>query len=156
MIRLDSKVPAKQVSFTARGIPTSTEAVATETLAPKSTAAMEGYCPVALSTSKSWVKGNAKLAVQHRGQVYWLSSQEAVTQFMAKPDSFAPLLSGYDPEVLLRDGKLVMGSIQYGGVDPTSGQMMLFSSEANKEAFKADCSKKILAINYLLEQSGAK
>ena len=56
---------------------------------------------------------------------------------MAAPDTFTPVLSGYDPLVFLREGRLVEGSI-YDGVLRLDSLVFLFSNEENKEYFRTN------------------
>ncbi|MFO1065789.1 MAG: thioredoxin family protein [Pirellulales bacterium] len=100
--------------------------------------ALDGYCPVALFTQTQWIEGNPKFAVRHRGQVYLLSSEQAVQVFLANPDDYCPVLAGYDPMIYLTEGRLVPGSVQHGLIESSPVRILLFSSDANKERFRAD------------------
>lgn len=97
--------------------------------------ALGGYCPVELfGETSSWTKGSEQIAVRHRGRVYLLSTEEAAQKFLANPDAYTPVLSGHDPLVFLREGRLIEGSI-YEGVLKDRQHIMLFASEANKAYF---------------------
>ncbi|GIW98930.1 MAG: protein disulfide-isomerase [Pirellulaceae bacterium] len=116
--------------------------------------ALNGYCPVALVTAGKWVPGRQQYAVRHRGKLYFMQSSTAVEQFLAAPDRFAPVLSGYDPLVFLREGKLVPGQLQYGLQDQGSGRFFLFSSAGNKEAFWDDFDRLQMQLQQILTTSG--
>ncbi|HBE68471.1 MAG TPA: hypothetical protein DDW52_10025 [Planctomycetaceae bacterium] len=107
--------------------------------------ALEGYCVVQAKQSR-WVAGKPEFAVQHRGQVYWLSSLADQQAFMANPDKVAPLLAGYDPFIFLTEGRLVPGSIQHTLHEQKSDQLLLFSSARTKEAYSPAADQQ--AINF--------
>lgn len=98
--------------------------------------ALSGFCPVALFASGQWVEGLPQHAIRHRGRIYFLSSPEAVTKFLAAPDSFSPVLSGYDPLIFLSQGRLVEGTVYDGLKDPKQNQILLFATAANKKFFQ--------------------
>ncbi|MCC6507704.1 MAG: thioredoxin family protein [Pirellulaceae bacterium] len=114
--------------------------------------ALGGYCPVALlGEPSSWIKGSEQFAIRHRGRVYFLSSEETAKQFLATPDAFTPVLSGHDPLVFLREGRLVDGSI-YDGVLKDRQHIMLFSSEANKTVFYENYDRLVSELELLIQQ----
>lgn len=113
---------------------------------------LDGYCPVALR-QQQWTPGSASLAVKHRGKVYWLSSESAVQTFLAQADEYAPALSGYDPQVLLYEGKLMAGSTQHGLFESTTGQVLLFHSKESKQNFQRDFEKNMRALNAVKQRS---
>lgn len=114
--------------------------------------ALDGYCPVTLLHSQTWVRGLEKHAIRHRGKVYLLSSEETAKEFMAEPDSFTPVLSGHDPLVFLREGRLVEGSI-YDGVLRQGQLLFLFSSEENKEYFRTNYERLVLELASAVSQT---
>lgn len=111
--------------------------------------ALSGYCPVALFANSQWIEGSPEMAIRHRGRVYFLSSEEAARKFLDSPDSFCPILSGYDPLVFLREGRLVEGSI-YAGVLKDPQRLVLFSSEANKKFFHDNFDRLIAELEAIL------
>ncbi|MFK7737363.1 MAG: thioredoxin family protein [Pirellulaceae bacterium] len=115
--------------------------------------ALEGYCPIALVTKADWVEGSKERSVRHRGKVYWLSSEEAKLQFLKAPDQSSPLASGYDPYILLEEGRLVEGSIQFGLHEEISGVFMLFSSPENKQKYWDDYDRYSRALEALLSRA---
>ena len=118
---------------------------------PASVPALSGYCPVALHTSAQWIEGQPQYAIRHRGRVYFLSSQDAAQNFLAAPDTYCPVLSGYDPLVLLRDGELVEGSVYTGLKDATQNRIMLFSSPENKKYFQENYDRLASELDNLLK-----
>lgn len=114
--------------------------------------ALDGYCPVTLMQSQTWVRGLEKFAIRHRGKVYLLSSEAAANEFMASPDSFTPVLSGHDPLVFLREGRLVEGAI-YDGVLRQKDLLFIFSSNENKEYFFANYDRLIEELEAAITQA---
>lgn len=149
------KTPEPQPTFQPRTQPQISPTNATPATQPD-TPAIEGYCPVALRHGAKWVAGDAKFAVKHRGKTYWMSSQEAMQQFLQNPDDSSPVLSGFDPYVFLEEGKLVEGSVQYGLLERTSGTFLLFSSEDAKQKYWKDFDRYSMALDALLTKAGAK
>jgi thioredoxin-related protein len=115
--------------------------------------AIDGYCPVALKSSRGWVAGDPRLAVRHRGRVYWLSDQAAMAEFLRTPDSCSPKFSGYDPMLFLKEGRLVEGSVQYGLLEELSGTFMFFSSAELKREYEQQFEKNTRAINFIVQQA---
>lgn len=115
--------------------------------------ALDGYCPVTLMQTENWVRGLEKHAIRHRGKVYLLSSEAAAKQFMATPDSFTPVLSGHDPLVLLREGRLVEGAI-YDGVLRHDNLLFIFSAQENKDYFYANYDRLVKELETAISQAG--
>ena len=107
---------------------------------------LDGYCPVALR-NKQWQPGSSQFAVKHLGKVYWLFSESAAQAFQSQPDQYTPALSGYDPQVLLYEGKLVQGATQHGLFEQNTGQVLLFSSSESKDRFQQNFEKNMNALN---------
>ena len=118
--------------------------------------ALEGYCPVELSNNETWVEGKVEFAVKHRGKVYWMSSNDAMQKFLATPDDASPVLSGYDPLVLLEEGRLVEGNIQYGLHEKISGKYLLFSTSEAKKKYAEDFDRYSKALKALLIKATSK
>ncbi|MEC8554236.1 MAG: thioredoxin family protein [Planctomycetota bacterium] len=106
--------------------------IATE---PEAPAFLDGYCPVALSQEGKWTEGSSEYRVKHRGRIYHLSSQQAMMRFLATPDTLSPVLSGYDPLILLEEGRLVEGSTQHALHMKETGSCLLFSSAETKRKY---------------------
>lgn len=94
---------------------------------------LEGYCPVALTEAAKWTRGDVRYGAIHRGRTYLFATQADQQKFMANPDKYSPMLSGYDPVAYISGGALVDGKRQHGIVH--EGQMYLFASEASLDAF---------------------
>jgi thioredoxin-related protein/YHS domain-containing protein len=104
--------------------------------APSPMIALDGYCPVTLSATREWVKGDSAITSEHRGQVYYLKTADQKAAFDVEPRKFVPQLLGCDP-VILRDTDLaVPGSIRFGAY--YDDELFLFTSQENRTAFKAE------------------
>jgi YHS domain-containing protein len=172
--RTNGAIPAQQVSFQPRNRGTANErssldeqppeqktgdsAPIASTLAPaaESKPAIEGYCPVVLRTSGAWAQGDPQFSVRHRGRIYWLSSEEARTEFLRAPDKQSPVLSGYDPMVFLNEGRLVEGSVQWGLLEEVSGTFLFFSSEQLKQEYERNFDNNTRALSIIMQQAGVK
>ena len=143
-------MPGKQVSFQPRS---STSLPASGNGAPAAKPSLGGFCPVALKTQGTWVDGSEQFAVKHRGKVYWLSSQQAVAEFLRAPDAASPVLSGYDPMVFLQEGKLVEGNIQYGLHEQIEGLILLFSSAESKRQYEQNFDRYTQALHAVLQRA---
>lgn len=119
------------------------------------TPALEGYCPIALVTNNppQWKDGKEEFAVRHRGRVYWMSSAEAKKAFLAGADKATPLASGYDPLILLEEGRLVEGDIRFGLFEEVSGTYMLFASAEAKQRFWDDFDRYSRALDTLIKRA---
>lgn len=139
-------------------VPSSVDQVIT-VAEPQKTAsvpALNGYCPVALLAASQWIEGKPEHAIRHRGRVYFLSTAAAAQTFLAEPDSYCPVLSGYDPLILLRDGALVEGSVYTGLKDATQNRILLFSSPENKKHFQDNYDQLASELDSLLTPVEAK
>jgi YHS domain-containing protein len=97
--------------------------------------ALEGYCPVTLLESMKWKKADKRFGAIHRGRTYLFVSEAEQQKFLARPDAYSPLLSGYDPVVFAQKGETVVGSRAFGLL--YNKQICLFVSEESLQAFKA-------------------
>lgn len=118
--------------------------------------AIEGYCPVALRNAGGWIQGDPQFAVRHRGRVYWLSSEGARQDFLKDPDNQSPVLSGYDPMLFLKEGRLVEGTVQWGLLEEVSGTFLFFSSEQHKLEYERNFDNNTRALSIIMQQAGAK
>ncbi|MEM8736721.1 MAG: hypothetical protein AAGG44_20995, partial [Planctomycetota bacterium] len=100
-----------------------------------------------------WKDGKEEFAVRHRGRVYWMSSAEAKEAFLAAPDKATPLASGYDPLVLLEEGRLMEGDIRFGLFEEVSGTYMLFASAEAKQRFWDDFDRYSRALDTLVKRA---
>jgi YHS domain-containing protein len=96
--------------------------------------ALDGHCPVTLYDQEKWVKGDARFGARHRGRTYLFASKQHAEKFFANPDQYSPVLSGYDPILLLEGKQWVAGERQHG-IWLEKNRMYLFSSEQTLKRF---------------------
>ncbi|MBL8868540.1 MAG: DUF255 domain-containing protein [Planctomycetaceae bacterium] len=139
--------------------PSTAEAsVVEETVPPP---VLDGFCPVTLheallsgDTANAWIEGMPEFAVKHRSCIYWFKDEKQLEKFMATPDKYAAVLSGYDLVSFLREGVLLPGKREHGYI--RDGKLFLFSSEANKKAFAERHSEFVTELQQLLTHREAK
>jgi protein disulfide-isomerase len=95
---------------------------------------LEGYCPVTLAEEVKWVHGDKRFGAVHRGKLYLFTSEGAQKKFLAEPDRFSPVLSGYDPVRFAESGKLVDGKRAHGLT--YNNQVYLFTDEESLRKFQ--------------------
>jgi YHS domain-containing protein len=96
--------------------------------------ALEGYCPVTLLESRKWHKSDPQFGAIHRGRTYLFRTAAEQTKFLAAPDRYSPVLSGFDPVVFAQRGEQVAGKRSYGLT--YNRQIYLFADEASLKAFE--------------------
>ena len=101
--------------------------------------AFEGYCPVTLKSARKWVAGDVKFGAVHRGRTFLFTGEAQRQQFLANPDSYSPVFSGYDAVLMLDDNKAVEGSRRFGF--EYRGAFYLFSSKHTMDKFASDPDK---------------
>lgn len=114
------------------------------------TPALSGQCPVTLKHQREWKTGDPRFAVKHRGRVYWMSSQEAMQEFLFDPDGSSPVMAGYDPLIFLQEGRLVDGDIRYGWHEGNTGAVYLFSSQQSKQQYQENFEANTRALETVL------
>ncbi|MCA9192501.1 MAG: DUF255 domain-containing protein [Planctomycetales bacterium] len=119
------------------------------------TPALSGQCPVTLKHQREWKTGDPRFAVKHRGRVYWMSSQEAMQEFLSDPDGSSPVMAGYDPLIFLQEGRLVDGDIRYGWHEGNTGAVYLFSSQQSKQQYQENFEANTRALETVLNSAGA-
>lgn len=100
---------------------------------------LNGKCPVTLIRDGKWEQGKRQFGCVHRGRVYLFSSQENLDVFQASPETFSPILAGYDPVIFHEDGELVDGNEKHGvfmGKSPNH-RIVLFQSAETRAKFQA-------------------
>jgi thioredoxin-like negative regulator of GroEL/YHS domain-containing protein len=97
---------------------------------------LEGYCPVALMETGSWVEGQARWGARHRGRTYLFSGLEQQQTFLSDPDRYSPALSGDDPVAAIDGGKTSPGQRRYGVT--YQKRIYLFESPETRAAFAAN------------------
>jgi YHS domain-containing protein len=95
---------------------------------------LEGYCPVTLVESKKWRRADPQFGAIHRGRTYLFASAEQQKKFLADPDAYAPVLSGYDAVRFAKTGQLVEGSRAFG--NSYRNRLFLFADEAARAEFE--------------------
>jgi YHS domain-containing protein/thioredoxin-related protein len=103
-------------------------------VAPEAPLALDGFCPVTLTQQNAWHMGNLNWGAVHRGRTYLFVSQTHQEQFLADPDRYSPVLSGYDPTRFIDQGEPVPGKREYGM--RFRGRIYLFAEEATLERFQ--------------------
>jgi len=96
--------------------------------------ALDGFCPVTLQEGDNWRRGDTQWGAIHRGRTYLFASQKHQQRFMADPDRFSPVLSGYDPVRYIDGGEAAPGSREHGIW--FGGKIFLFSNEPTLERFR--------------------
>jgi YHS domain-containing protein/thiol-disulfide isomerase/thioredoxin len=97
---------------------------------------LEGYCPVHLTDSQDWQRGDARWGAIHRGRTYLFVSQACQQKFLAEPDRYSPVLQGSDPVIALEENRLVEGRREFGVF--FNRRVYLFSSAATRDRFESD------------------
>jgi len=94
---------------------------------------LDGYCAVTLVTTQKWTKADPRWGAIHRRRTYQFATEEAQKLFLSDPDRFAPVLSGYDPVVLIEHRHLEPGFRKHGVF--YQEHIYLFSSEETLQRF---------------------
>ncbi len=95
--------------------------------------ALDGYCPVTLAEEEKWAKGDRAWGALHRGRTYLFRDQEQQQRFLADPDRYSPVLSGYDPIRYVDAGEPIPGLRQHGMW--FRGKIYLFADEGSLDQF---------------------
>lgn len=95
--------------------------------------ALEGHCPVTLLEQKQWKIGDAQFGAIHRGRTYLFVSATEQQRFLANPDQYSPVLSGYDPVRFAEGGQIVEGKRSFGIT--YQKQIYLFADEQSLQRF---------------------
>lgn len=97
--------------------------------------ALKGHCPVTLVQQDTWQRGDTRWGAIHRGRTYLFVTQAAQQAFLANPDRYTPMLSGYDVVRFTERRELAEGNPNFGlNVD---GQMFFFADEAGRDRFES-------------------
>jgi thiol-disulfide isomerase/thioredoxin len=97
---------------------------------------LDGFCPVTLLETKKWKKADPQFGAIHRGRTYLFANADQQKKFLANPDAFAPILSGYDPVHFATTGQLVEGNRAHGLITPGDNRIVLFADESSLEQYK--------------------
>lgn len=88
---------------------------------------LDGFCPVTLSDEGRWLPGNPQWGVIHQGRTYYCAGPNERAKFLANPERYAPVFSGYDVVLASQKGILVPGKREHGAW--YQGRVYLFASE---------------------------
>lgn len=75
---------------------------------------LDGCCAVTMVETRKLKKADPQFGAVHRGRTYLFVSVEQQTKFLADPDRYAVILSGYDPVRFAKTGELVEGKREFG------------------------------------------
>ena len=95
---------------------------------------LDGYCPVDLIEHERWTPGRTEFAVVHRGRTFHTSGVEQQKRFLANPERYAPVLSGFDPVLLVEGSREVAGKTDFCLV--YDGRLYAFSSRSTLAKFR--------------------
>jgi len=115
---------------------------------------LDGFCPVTLANESKWIKGDVKFGAIHRGRTYLFVGQTEQQQFLAQPDVFSPVLSGFDPVRFVESGDLVQGHRSHGVF--FGKQIYLFESEESLQRFWAAPHRYAASAWQAMKESGAR
>ena len=96
--------------------------------------ALGGHCAVTLAESRRWQKANPQFGAIHRGCTYLFATAGEQRKFLADPDAYAPVLSGYDPVRFAKTGELVQGSPAFANT--FKNRLFLFADNAARAEFE--------------------
>lgn len=127
-----ARTPAPRPAATGDVVNSSTRLATSEERRPM----LDGYCPVTLFHNHKWEKGSPQFRIEYRDQVYLAASADDMREFNEDPTRYAPRFLGCDPVVVWESDRAVPGSTQFGAF--YNDQLYLFTSEQNRQTFKAD------------------
>jgi thioredoxin-related protein len=96
--------------------------------------ALEGYCPVTLLELRKWKKADPQFGAIHRNRTYLFATQMEQRKFLANPDAYSPVLSGFDPVIFAQRGEMVEGKRSYGLT--YNRRIFLFADESSIKTFE--------------------
>lgn len=101
---------------------------------------LQGKCPVTLVNEGRWVDGDPALGIVHRDRTYLFQNREALETFRENPDSYSPVLSGFDPVIYHQTGQFVDGKEENGVFMERDQrqQIVLFATDDTREQFQND------------------
>lgn len=115
--------------------------------------ALDGYCPVTLvETQNTWKKADPRYGAIHRGRTYLFAGPEEQKRFLANPDYYSPVLSGYDPVRFAEGGETVDGKRKHGVF--YGQQVYLFADEGSLERFWKDPQRYSEVVRQAMLQAG--
>jgi len=115
---------------------------------------LDGCCAVSMVETRRLKKADPAFGAVHRGRTYLFVSAAEQAKFLADPDRYAVILSGYDPVRFSKTGELVEGKRQYGmmyqqkiylmadeeSLNQFSASPQFFSTSAHQAMLKSETS----------------
>ncbi len=101
--------------------------------------ALQGYCPVCITSMKKWVAGKPEFAVVYDGHTYLFPGDDQKRMFQADPAKYTPALHGDCIVCAVDMKKRVPGSVNFAQFH--GDRLFLFPSEAQRKMFNADPAK---------------
>ena len=95
--------------------------------------ALDGFCPVTLTESRAWKKGDPRWGVEHEGRIYLFTGPAEKQRFFDNPNQYSPVLSGMDVVLYMDRGEQRPGTREHGVF--FEGRVYLFSSEESLQQF---------------------
>ncbi len=95
--------------------------------------ALDGFCPVELIHSGTWVQGDPHWTVVYKGLIYRLSGNSQRQEFLANPEKFIPANNGFDPVLSTFEKRNIPGLVNFCA--SYKGRIYMFSSTATQEEF---------------------
>jgi protein disulfide-isomerase len=96
---------------------------------------LDGCCAVTMVETRKLKKADPQFGAVHRGRTYLFMSAAEQTKFLADPDRYAVILSGFDPVRFAKTGELVEGKREFGMM--YQQKIYLMSDEAALNEFTA-------------------
>jgi thiol-disulfide isomerase/thioredoxin len=144
---------APQPAPAVQQVPAPTAAAGLPNLPPGSPPlALDGYCPVTVTEKMIWKRGDVRFGAIHRGRTYLFSSATEQAKFLARPDSFSPIMSGNDPVAWLEQSTPVPGKREFGVM--FNDKMILFATAESREKFRADQNRYDVQIKQAMQAVG--
>ena len=97
--------------------------------------ALDGFCPVTLSTQERWQPGNPLYYAMYCGQIFRCVSADTLDAFSKEPAKYAPIAMGEDVVQMVNRQKKVIGQRKFGAW--FQDRVYLFSSQESLDAFAA-------------------
>lgn len=97
---------------------------------------LDGCCVVTMLETRRLKKADPQFGAVHRGRTYLFASAAEQQKFLADPDRYAVMLSGYDPVRFAKTGELVEGKRQFGMM--YQQKIYLMADEESLSQFSAE------------------
>jgi thiol-disulfide isomerase/thioredoxin/YHS domain-containing protein len=97
--------------------------------------ALDGFCPVTLSTQERWQVGNPLFYGMYQGQIYRCVDEAALVAFSKEPAKYAPAAMGEDIVQMVNRNKKIVGQRKFGAW--FQDRVYLFSTQESLDAFAA-------------------